>query len=281
MKIFSNVHKHFCLLLISLFFFLNVFSQNLYETINLADSLYNEGEYQKSLGYMKRAWFFTDTINRSYIAKRLATIFFITQNYEQAIHFYKETIRFIKNENIIEKINLQIAACHIHQKKFDDALYVLNRLCTYSNTVVKYKAICHFGNNNFGEAYRFFSIALDSISTGYEQQKQQLFMLLSSKKLKHPKIKTAQIMSAIVPGSGFLYCGNYKSVVNSFALNGALTYAFVDVALKYHPLDAIIGVFPWLFRYYRGGMIKAGECAYNKQQHHKNQILNKIIDIVE
>ncbi len=80
---------------------------------------------------------------------------------------------------------------------------------------------------------------------------------------KNPK--TARVLSMILPGAGQFYAGDIKNGLNSLLLNALLGFWFVTTGLAYTFVDAAATVTPWLFRYYGGGIRRAGEIVEKKE----------------
>ncbi len=89
--------------------------------------------------------------------------------------------------------------------------------------------------------------------------------------------KTARILSTILPGAGQFYAGDYKNGINSLLLNALLLYWFVDTGLSFTFVDAAFAVTPWLFRYYGGGVRKAGEMVEKKKEERLRKIFQEVL----
>ena len=67
----------------------------------------------------------------------------------------------------------------------------------------------------------------------------------------------AKILSGILPGSGQIYAGNWKSGLNALALNSAFGYVTVDSILDQNYVDAILWTYFIFQRYYQGNFISS------------------------
>ena len=83
--------------------------------------------------------------------------------------------------------------------------------------------------------------------------------------------RLAKVLSAILPGAGQVYAGNWRSGLNALALNGVLGYLTVDAALDQHYVDAVLWAGVIFSRYYRGNIFRAEEAVtqFNTQQSHR------------
>lgn len=93
--------------------------------------------------------------------------------------------------------------------------------------------------------------------------------------------KTARILSMILPGAGQFYAGDIKNGLNSLLLNALLGYWFVSTGLSYTFVDAAATVTPWLFRYYGGGIRRAGEILEKKKEERLREVFSKVLEEVE
>ncbi len=82
---------------------------------------------------------------------------------------------------------------------------------------------------------------------------------------------------SIMPGLGQAWCGYYKEGANAFLLTGAFVVLFIDVSIKYRALDGLLAVYPWLNRYYKGGIKKSHKLAERKIEVEKNKLYNNLL----
>jgi hypothetical protein len=81
----------------------------------------------------------------------------------------------------------------------------------------------------------------------------------------------AYIMSGIIPGSGQFASGEITAGLNSMLLIGGLYLISLRVMHIYSFWDAVLAVFPWIQRYYLGGMEHSKQLATSKIQHKRYQ----------
>jgi tetratricopeptide (TPR) repeat protein len=89
--------------------------------------------------------------------------------------------------------------------------------------------------------------------------------------------KTARILSTFLPGAGQFYAGDIKNGINSLLLNALLGYWFVATGVSFTFVDAAATVTPWLFRYYGGGIRRAGEILEKKKEEKLRKIFRKAL----
>jgi TM2 domain-containing membrane protein YozV len=95
-----------------------------------------------------------------------------------------------------------------------------------------------------------------------------------------PNPKVASFLSMVLPGSGQLYCGEFKSGINSFLLTGTAITVYTLISIRYSFIDAILGVFPYYQRYYTGGVINAQNMAKDKIKIKKMKAIKEINEII-
>ncbi len=95
----------------------------------------------------------------------------------------------------------------------------------------------------------------------------------------------AKVLSAILPGAGQVYAGNWRSWLNALTLNGVLGYLTVDAVLDRHYMDAALWGGAVFSRYYRGNIFRAEEAVkqFNTQQSRRasEALLQRLQDIAD
>ncbi|MCG9126690.1 hypothetical protein JT359_03715 [Candidatus Poribacteria bacterium] len=94
----------------------------------------------------------------------------------------------------------------------------------------------------------------------------------------------AKFLSGILPGSGQIYAGNWKSGLNALGLNSALGYVTVDSILEQNYVDAVMWTYFIFQRYYRGNLYRAGRAVeiFNEELNRSiaNNILYRLQEII-
>jgi hypothetical protein len=100
--------------------------------------------------------------------------------------------------------------------------------------------------------------------------------LKKAKEIKKPNSVLALIYSAILPGAGLAYSGEFTSAFSSFVLISVILTTTYLLSVNVGVLDAVFISLPWFQRYYSGGMNQAYNMASIKRNESKNKILNSI-----
>jgi len=103
-------------------------------------------------------------------------------------------------------------------------------------------------------------------------------LMRQAERVSRKSPKTARILSMILPGAGQFYAGDIKNGINSLLLNGLLGYWFVATGISYTFVDAAATVTPWLFRYYGGGIRRAGEILEEKKEERLRTVFRKVLE---
>lgn len=95
----------------------------------------------------------------------------------------------------------------------------------------------------------------------------------------------AKVLSAIFPGAGQVYAGNWRGGVNALALNGTLGFVTVDSVLDKHYVYAVLWTYFFFSRYYMGNLHQAGKAVdeFNEDTSRRaaDNILKRLQEIVE
>ncbi|MDO8368631.1 MAG: hypothetical protein Q7T20_17665 [Saprospiraceae bacterium] len=102
-------------------------------------------------------------------------------------------------------------------------------------------------------------------------------LMRQAERVSRKSPKTARVLSMILPGAGQFYAGDLKNGLNSLLLNALLGYWFVATGISYTFLDAAATVSPWLFRYYGGGIRRAGEILEKKKEERLRKVFRKVL----
>jgi tetratricopeptide (TPR) repeat protein len=197
--------------------------------------------------------------------------------FDEAANAYNQAAQAISDEKQIVRLKLQQSASLIRSGKTELATIELFGIQPDSNDSTYLKQQFLLGITQF-KAGEFENSRLAFRSAANEKAKPQvdsLFDELAS--IKHPKAKTARVLSIIFPGAGQFYSGDIKNGVNSLLLTGGFVLLGYFVATQYSLLDATVAVIPWIQRYYMGGFKRAGFIAEERMKEKQDKIYRQII----
>lgn len=269
-------------LLFFLFLYGLLFAQNLPQTVALADSQYRYGQYGSAAALYRRALFFDRSQHyAAHCAQQLAWCEASTGHYPEALRAFEQALA-LTADSVQLPLVLGKSAVHLAAGSPLSALESLNfyrQRLPVAHLPALYPSVgaAWFALHETDSAFHYFRLAaggdslvvhrLDSLEQKYTHQ-QRL------------KPGLAGALSLILPGSGQLYAGNGKNAANSLLLVGGLLSAGIWMAVKFTPLDAILTVFPWFWRYYQGGVWHARDLVRKKKQAIASETLNSALTLL-
>jgi tetratricopeptide (TPR) repeat protein len=264
---------------IILFFFNSlIYSQTIDETIILADELFLKKEFVNALNLYKRVDYFNPDLK---IKEKIADCYFNTDEYENALSYYKSLDSLFEKESS-HFVKYKQIDCYIFLKKYNNAEKLIKSF-EMNNVENDYKynfysGLIYFLKSDFKQAEYYF---LNTLPDTCLKEKDEILFIFNTKKIGKPNPETAFYLSTIIPGAGQLYAGDFRNALNSFMLVGVLTWISVDMYKQLAWFDPLISIFPWLNRYYKGSSENARKIAEEKRALHLNQILNDVISIIQ
>jgi tetratricopeptide (TPR) repeat protein len=260
-----------------------VYSQTVDEVIAYADMQYAGGNYRVAAKEFQRAYFFAAKKQLSSLSMRIGDSYFAMQDYEKATSFYQKAVRFERDDSLRVEALFKKVSSEILQGDYLLALMDLKsyRLSMNANQVQVQQflyGMAYFGKEDFENAEISFLNTLDSS----EVEKRNAIIDIFSKKRKYmsPNPKTAMWMSLALPGLGQLYAGDIKNSFNSFVLTAGLMFLAAYISYEYSLVDAVVGVAPWLQRYYTGGYTHAEDIAFKKRQKKRDKTFRRIYHVL-
>ena len=206
-------------------------------------------------------------------------------NYDLAASFFDRAYMYSKSDSLKNESVLGKTFCLLMQNKNFPALNELLYMSDYSNlkqqTGMHYlKGIAYYGLGDDTLAYEEFYTVLDL--SGINDSVKTLLSSEFNKVYRYHKKynpNRAYIMSGIIPGSGQLSVGAFKDGINSMVLIAGLYLIAVQIIKAYSLLDAALTLFPWIQRYYLGGMDKAKGLAVSKIEAKRYESYLRIINL--
>lgn len=242
-------------------------AQTLTETLVLADSAFYQNKQAEARNYyMRVAYFDTSRHYTTYCYQRLGDSYSLEKKYQQAVNLYDMAFHETQNDSLRAELSFARARCFLLNYQYQDALQdILSISDSISPAITRkrdtYLGLTYFALESFAESEQYL---LKSMSNCTSQQTALKAIFVEQKNAKQKNPKVAQWLSTFMPGAGQFYAGDTKNALNSLAINSVFVYLFVATALNYNLVSAALSVFPWLQRYYLGGVNKAGMAAYER-----------------
>lgn len=276
--------RFWIIIIISILSAFNLQAQSLKETLAFADTMYTEKNYEAALRQYKRVLFFNVSDNENgYVHQRLADCYFAVQNLDKALFEYSIAYNLESNDSIKNEFTFKRVLIYTLLENYNDAsmelLSMEDSLSDYfSKRKSFYTGVINLQFDSASKAKINFINALNSSDSVSIKKVERLFSHYHPNR-PHPNL--ARVLSAIIPGSGQLYIGDYKNAINSLILSGGLATLFMIVAVNYTFVDAFFGVMPYFQRYYLGGIKHARSGAIEKREYNRKNLLNNIFTVFE
>ena len=276
--------KRYYFLIINLLISYFSFAQSVEDVVRFADEQYEKENFQVAAQEYNRALFFGyDKVD--ILSIQIGHCYNELGNYDLANSFYDRSFKYSKSDSLRNEAVLGKTFCLLMQNKnflaLNELLYMSDRLNVQQQTGMHYlKGIAYYGLKEDSLAFDEFNAVLvlseinDSVKTILASEFGKVYRYQK----KYNPTRT-YIMSGIVPGSGQLSVGAFKEGINSMVLIAGLYLIAVQIIKAYSFLDAALTLFPWIQRYYLGGMDKAKGLAVSKIEEKRYESYLKIINL--
>lgn len=258
-------------------------AQTLGQTYKLAESFFQRGDYTNAIQTYRRVLFFDEKEEyapRCY--KNIADCLYQIGNYEESAAYYDRAYYVTSDDSTHAEILFQKASCYLLTQNYRYAQVELLNLPDrlLPGQVQKnnfYQGILYFSLEEYEEAKPYFmALAPDSSGKAIVEN-----LFLENERISRLDPRKARRMSMFLPGLGQFYAGDVRNGLNSLLLTSGLLYWGIHLlAVGSSGFDAFITVMPWFQRYYTGGFNKAGIIAREQKQKRRNAVYNRLLDVV-
>jgi len=217
---------------------------NLSEIHSAAERYYGEGSYDEAITEFKRYLYFSSTDSARYhdIHQKLGNCYAYQNQNGQAIAEYNKAMAYADSDSAYYRSALAVVSLYIASEQFERAQQQILNLqigvsdSTLMRKVSLYKGINELHRFNWEASHKAFRqyftdpagrVILDS-----------LFHQAGNLSLKSPAF--ARILSAILPGLGQIYGGDYENGIRAFVLNGLLFYNFAYYYNRNHLVNTVL-----------------------------------------
>ncbi len=262
----------------------NSYSQDVSATFELAENSCNAGNFKEAIYYYQRILCFGTDAEKTESYINTANCYFELSDYDKAYELYELAYYTVQNDSLKKEMLFKKAITLLNEKRYNLALLeILEFDCQNDKyfTLKKeiYLGITYFLLDEFEKSEKHIMNYVNLSHIENSEEYEQLF--IENSKIKRGKIKTAVILSCIIPGLGQMYAGDFKNAVNSALLNASLLGIAILIGYNYGIIDAVVTISPWLLRYYSGGIKKVENIAQRKIADEKQKIYNELLRLLK
>lgn len=255
-----------------LFIFLSIqagsYSQNIFDlsnSVKYADYLYKSHEYELASREFERI-LFMDSTNEN-VALQLVRSYRLSENYNSAIS--RIIVRYPDVYKMPQKWNLEYLNILIKKNLYYESLeFLAENINVHVNDALFYKSVAYCLSDEWDEAHKLLS------STVIEEKKlnELKSIVIQRDKTEIKSVPLALGLSAIIPGLGKVYSGNWKDGIFSFVIVGISVFQTYRGFSK----NGINSKYGWIYLtlgsgFYIGNIYGSGKAVNkrNKEFNHK------------
>ena len=267
------------LISLALFFQIPIFAQTTEQTLEIANTLVDQLNYPQAIYYYQRAYFFGNPAQQFTIAQKIARLYSFTNKYQEASDYYDIAATIAPEDSSKWEMQLEKVAVLLSAKSPEEAyIELLSMPDSFPNPFwqkryLYFLGVTQMALGNWTDAEAsFVQIATNS------SNKSKIHALFVHR--KHKNIKTARVLSAIIPGAGQLYAHDAKGALNSILLTGSIATMGVESGIAYG-WSGSLWTINWFTRYYRGGIRAAGWAAEERNRHYHYKLLQELNELLK
>ncbi|HID57231.1 TPA: tetratricopeptide repeat protein [Candidatus Poribacteria bacterium] len=252
--------------------------------VELPNRLFDEGDFHAALIEYKRYLHYNpNDPRRPYLEYRMGLCYLRTGRYEEAEKVLRSVAQRTSDDRLRQEVDLALAKALFWDDRYDSAKFIARRLTShplYADIAAQslyLSAWCSLNEMDWGEATIKFRRAADLYPDHPISEKSSLLAEESLKALSLPRKSPdlARILSAVMPGSGLIYCGEGIRGIGYMAGNLITLFLATRAALEGDGLNLFIMGGTWAWIYLRG--IRASyEAALRYNEEAERRYLNSL-----
>ena len=260
--------------------------------LTLADHFAKLGNYEAAITEYKRFIFFhPNDIQAATVYHKIGFAYREQGLWQDAILAIRNAVLHADDKDTKSEYQLNLAVVLLASQNYDLARLELIKIAlrnpsgTLHRRALFLQAVAFIYQFRWEEAQKILSkeTLLRYATDSSNEVLDTLFNIAINQKKKSTRV--AQVLSAILPGTGQIYAGNWRGGLNAFLLNGALGFVAVDGIFDQNYLDAFMWTYYIFLRYYRGNVSRAGravdEFNENASRRAADNILKRLQMIAE
>ena len=246
--------KLFFIIIFNLLLLKGLVSQDIYQTLALADHFKQMEMHDLASKYYRRVIFFGNDSIQTITYPKIAESMLFSGNYAESIFFYTLASNTTFSDSLRIEYSFYRVLGNLLMDNFDHARQQLLSISQTNNEYFTRKTHFYHGvlaiksKDSEGAKCHFILAATDSV------QALTVASLFEETNLSRPNPKTAKMLSIFMPGLGQAYSGDTRGALNSFILIAGLGTLSIYTASNYSFFDGALSILPWMTRYYLGGI---------------------------
>ncbi len=237
----------------------------------IANGLFDTGNYEEAITEYKRFICFNpdhEMCSDAYF--RIGLAYRNQERWWEAVDAMRKAMAITADDSLRDERRISTAIILIASGDYSAAEFELLRVAHFSdNSFLKKKAFFFLGVRylyafRWEESRKAFEHYFSDSLSPEADELDSLFSLSTGLVYKSPGV--AKWLSTFLPGSGQIYCGEWRSGINALAINSLTAYLLIDALLDHRLQDVIIGHVTLFDRYYRGNRSNAEKAASSRNE---------------
>lgn len=272
------------LLVLTLLFFSNFTSIAEVNLLALGDHFSKLENYDAAITEYKRFLFFHPDDARAASAYQKIGLAYRTQGlWQEAISTMRYAVLHALNHEEKSEYQLELAVTLIASQNYDLARFELIRVTMHTTSGPLYQRALFL--QAVALIYQFQWEEAREVLRHYTADEMLDKLLDEAVNLPQKSPKVAKVLSAILPGAGQVYAGNWRDGLNALVLNGVFGFVAIDSVLDRHYVNAVTWTYFIFQRYYLGNLYQAGKAVndFNDDTSRRaaDDILKRLQEIVD
>ncbi len=248
----------------------------------IADDLADQKLYDDAITEYKRFIFFNPNSSQTAeVFYKIGLCYRSNGEIHNAIEALNKSVFLYGNSDLANEKRLTLATTLIASGNHNLARLELTRIINSTNDELLLKKALYFSGidaiyiRDWRSVQEYFSKFYQK-----EEDMDKINTIIKSTEKSYKSPIKARILSAIVPGIGQIYSGNWKDGLNAFILNGVIIGGIAYNVNKKDYANALMVAYLFLFRYYNGNIYHAGVDAEKYNQRLDSQTADELIRLV-
>jgi tetratricopeptide (TPR) repeat protein len=259
-----------------------LFTQEIYDE-GFADYLFREGEYYRAITeYYRLIYQYTDSTKKTELFKNIGLCYYYGADYQRYITFFNKKQHYFETKPTIRtEMELYLGKSYYHLNNYQTAISTLEWSDisldnSFFSETQFFLGIVYSRAFNWQKAIeKMQSIEQDSPYKAAAENFSR--SLQNSSKLPEKKPVLAGILSAIIPGSGYIYSNRVGTGISALVINGLLIWTISDAIKKeQYGLATTAGFFG--IGWYVGNIKGSVDAANGYNTHIRNEFIDTVLE---